>query len=103
MVGTEILGLIGATLIAIAYIPQIRHIIKEHCTGGVSLRAWLIWLIGTILILIHALTTEDLVFKIIEIVSLIAVLVILICIKVYGKRVCHSKEKKIAKMNGKKR
>ena len=92
MVNTAVLGLTGTILIIIAYIPQIRHIVKEHCTGGVSLRAWLLWLIATVLILIHALNTDDLIFKILQTVNLVAVIVILSCIKAYGKRVCHSKE-----------
>ena len=89
---TAILGGIGTFLILIAYVPQIRHIYKEHCTGGVSVRAWLVWLIGTILIFTYAIDLGDSIFITIQTVNLIAVVTILLLIKFYAKRVCHSKE-----------
>ena len=89
---TEILGFIGTILIAIAYIPQMRHILKEHCSGGISIRAWGLWLIASLLIFSHAITTDDLVFKILQIVNIVAIIIIIILIKHYTSRVCHSKE-----------
>ena len=95
--GTELVGLIGTFLVVLAYIPQIRHIVREHCAGGVSLRAWGLWLVATVLISIYALTTLDLVFITLQAVSITAIIVVLILIKLYGKRVCHSKEKYMKK------
>lgn len=92
-----ILGSIGTALILLAYIPQIRHIYKEHCTGGVSVRAWSVWLIGTILIFIYAIDIRDSIFITIQSVNLIAVVTILLLINFYAKRVCHSKEKLMKK------
>jgi len=92
MVGTEILGLIGTVLIMIAYVPQMRHIVKEHCAGGISARAWLIWLVATILILIHAVATMDLVFKVLQVINLVAITIIIGLIYHYDGKVCHSKE-----------
>ena len=92
---TELVGLIGTILVVFAYIPQARHIIKEHCAGGVSTRAWAVWLGATILIAVHAFTTKDIVFITLQVVSIAAMIVILILIKVYSVRVCHSREKKL--------
>ena len=90
--GTEILGFIGALLIVVAYVPQIKHIVSEHCAGGISMKSWIVWFVATVLILIHALTTTDLVFKLLQVINLIAILVVVGLINVYGDRVCHSKE-----------
>jgi len=92
MVSIEIIGLIGAVLTVVAYFPQARHIVKEHCSGGISSSSWLIWLVATILLLIYAVTTSNRIFILLEIVNVIAIIIILVLIKIYGKRVCHSTE-----------
>jgi len=92
MVNIEVLGLIGAVLTVIAYYPQARHIMKEHCVGGISTKTWFIWLIATILILIYAITVRNRIFILLETANIIAIISILILIKIYGKRVCHSTE-----------
>jgi len=92
MVSLEIIGLIGAVLTVIAYLPQAIHIKKEHCSGGISRNSWLIWLLATTLLLIYAVTTNNKIFILLEIVNVIAIIIILIMIKIYGKRVCHSTE-----------
>ena len=92
MVNVEILGLIGAVLTVIAYYPQARHIMKEHCAGGISTKTWIIWLIATVLILIYAITARNRIFILLETANIIAIISILILIKMYGKRVCHSSE-----------
>ena len=97
MVSLEIIGLIGAALTVIAYLPQAIHIKKEHCSGGISRGSWLIWLLATILLLIYAVTTNNRIFILLEIVNVIAIIIILMLIKVYGKRVCHSIEPLIKK------
>lgn len=89
---TAVLGSIGTFLILIAYIPQIRHIYKEHCAGGVSTKAWYVWLVGTLLIFTYAIDTKDPLFITIQVVNLVAVITILASIHLFAKRVCHSKE-----------
>jgi len=93
----EVLGYIGTILTIVAYVPQMRHIVTEHCSGGVSMRSWLIWLVATVSLLIYAATSKDLVFITLEAVSLVAIVIILIMIRLYGKRVCHSTEKEFKK------
>jgi len=92
MVNVEIFGLIGAVLTVIAYYPQARHIMREHCVGGISTKTWLIWLMATVLILIYAITARDRIFILLETANIIAIISILILIRIYGNRVCHSSE-----------
>ena len=36
----EILGAAGIAISMLAYLPQVVHLAKEHCSAGVSSRAW---------------------------------------------------------------
>ena len=98
MVSTEIIGFIGTLIIIVAYFPQVRHIVKEHCAGGVSVRAWMLWLVATVLVLIHAINTGDNVFMFLQWVNLIAITVIIVMIKLYKGKTCHQIELKMNKM-----
>lgn len=101
---TSILGGVGTGLIILAYIPQIKHIIKEHCSGGMSKGAWSIWLIAGILLLIHAVNIKDTVFTALQLANILAIGSITILILIYNPRVCHSKENNPGKTKiGKKR
>lgn len=86
----EILGYVGATVIAIAYLPQIIHMVKRNCSAGVSINAWLIWLAGGILIFLHALSIGDVVFIILQIVNISANLAIIFLARKYRKSLCSS-------------
>tara|TARA_Y100000310_G_C20651566_1_gene799715 strand:- start:1346 stop:1630 length:285 start_codon:yes stop_codon:yes gene_type:complete len=90
MASTELLGFIGTTIIVVAYLPQIRHIINEHCSGGVSLRAWIIWLIATAFIGIHSVSTGDKVFITLQVVNFLAILTIILLIVRFKGKACHS-------------
>jgi len=46
----------------LAYLPQVVHLAKEHCSAGVSTRAWMMWLISSVLIGALALDRHDIVF-----------------------------------------
>jgi hypothetical protein len=35
----EILGVVGITISMAAYVPQVIHLGREHCSAGVSSRA----------------------------------------------------------------
>jgi uncharacterized protein with PQ loop repeat len=60
--GSEILGFLGTGLVVVGYAPQILHMIKEHCTAGISVPAFLLWCVASLLFLIHALHIGDAVF-----------------------------------------
>lgn len=84
----EILGFIGAALVAIAYVPQIAHIITKHCAYGISVKAWLLWLVASLLILPHALTSGNTVFMILQPINAISILFILIFSRFHQKKIC---------------
>lgn len=84
----EILGFIGAALVAIAYVPQIMHIITKHCAYGISVKAWLLWLIASFLILPHALTSGNAVFMTLQIINTTSILFILVFAQFHKKKVC---------------
>ena len=69
---TEILGAIGTMLVIAGYVPQVRHLAKEHCSAGISLPAFLLWCASSILFLIHAVVIRDPAFISVQIVSLAA-------------------------------
>jgi uncharacterized protein with PQ loop repeat len=40
MDGPSLIGLTGALIAGYAYLPQIRHLTKEHCSAGISRNAF---------------------------------------------------------------
>ena len=44
---------VGIAISMLAYLPQVVHLAKEHCSAGVSSRAWLMWLVAHIYFLIN--------------------------------------------------
>jgi len=74
---TEIIGLFGAILAGFAYLPQIIHLVKEHCSAGISKKAYVLWLIAAIAILIHAIAIISSVFILLSGIQLVATVLIL--------------------------
>jgi uncharacterized protein with PQ loop repeat len=81
-------GFIGTGLVVIAYAPQIRHLIKEHCSAGISIVAYSLWFASAILFLIHATIIWDVVFISVQVVNLIATCIIMIYWKKYQQQMC---------------
>ena len=57
----EFLGIAGITISMVAYVPQVVHLGKEHCSAGISRRAWAMWLVGSLLVGALAVHRGDLV------------------------------------------
>lgn len=87
---SEIAGFAGTLIVAIAYLPQIIHLAKEHCSAGVSLNAWLLWLLGSVLIFSHTLNVMDIVFITLQTVNIVGILLTILLSKRYTKMVCAS-------------
>ncbi len=85
---SEILGFAGTAVVAIAYVPQIVHLHREHCSAGISLKAYSLWCVSSALFLIHAVMIRDAVFTGVQLVNLVAVAVITVLVKKYGRHVC---------------
>lgn len=75
---TQFVGMCGVILSAIAYLPQIIHLIREHCSAGISRKAYFLWCTAAIAILISSLTSRSLVFVLLALTQVIADILILI-------------------------
>jgi lipid-A-disaccharide synthase-like uncharacterized protein len=74
----EILGVAGIAISMLAYVPQAVHLGREHCSAGVSRRAWAMWLVSSLLVGTLAVHRRDLVFISLQVSSLTSATVILI-------------------------
>jgi uncharacterized protein with PQ loop repeat len=94
MSASELLGFLGTAIVALAYIPQIRHLAAEHCSAGISLSAYSLWCLASAFFLIHAAMIQDIVFVLVQTVNLAATLVILVYAKKYEHHFCltHARE-----------
>jgi len=84
----EILGFAGIAVVVIAYAPQIIHLRKEHCSAGISLKAYSLWCVSSALFLIHAVMIRDIVFTVVQLINLVAIIVITLLVKRYGGYLC---------------
>lgn len=65
--GTQWIGFMGTALVIIAYLPQIHHLIAEHCSGGISIKAYGLWFVAGFLMLVHAVAIADPVFMALQV------------------------------------
>lgn len=82
------LGFTGTGIVAVAYIPQIHHLVREHCSAGISVRTYSLWFLASVLFLVHALMIKDTVFVFVQVVNLAAICAIVIYCKRYEGEVC---------------
>jgi uncharacterized protein with PQ loop repeat len=73
----QTIGLFGAVLAGIAYLPQITHLIKEKCSAGISREAYYVWLIASGAVLINALSIKATVFILLSSIQLVSTLLII--------------------------
>ena len=62
----EGLGIVGIAISVIAYLPQIAHLGKKHCSAGISRRAWTMWLVSSLLVGALAIDRGDPVFILLQ-------------------------------------
>ena len=87
----ELLGIAGITVSMLAYVPQVIHLGREHCSAGVSRRAWAMWLVGSLLVGALAVHRGDLVFIALQFSTLMSAAVILYLAQ-YRGMVCETHE-----------
>lgn len=75
---SEIAGFAGVGISVIAYLPQIIHLIREHCSAGISPLAFCLWFIASTLVTFRAVVIADIVFVVLGIVQIITSLIILL-------------------------
>lgn len=84
----EILGSAGAAISVAAYVPQVVHLGRAHCSAGISSRAWVMWLASSLLIGALALHRRDTVFISLQVINLISISVTLLLARRYRGMVC---------------
>lgn len=82
------LAVAGTAIVALAYLPQIAHLITRHCAYGISVPAWLLWLLATLLILPRAAASGDRVFLALQLINGSAILFILIFAAFHQRASC---------------
>ena len=84
----EVLGVAGIAISVCAYVPQVVHLWREHCSAGVSTRAWAMWLTSGVLIGLLAMHRKDPLFILLQISSLTSAAVILLLARRYRGMAC---------------
>lgn len=85
-----IAGLVGVGVSVIAYLPQIVHLIREHCSAGISRLAFGLWLLSSLLVTFHAVVIVDTVFIVLGSVQILTSLIIFVYSTKYRNSVCAS-------------
>ena len=63
-------------------------LIKEHCSAGISIRAYSPWFLGALFFLAYAGMIRDIVFIIAQVLNLAAICAIVIYAKRYENKLC---------------
>ena len=85
---THWVGSAGILLVLVAFLPQIFHLVKEHCAAGISVWAFSIWWVASLLLLAHALGINDGVFIVLQCYQVLANTVIVLYAKRYEHALC---------------
>ncbi|HCT80640.1 MAG TPA: hypothetical protein DGT23_29555 [Micromonosporaceae bacterium] len=70
--GPNLIGLTGALIAGYAYWPQIRHLTREHCSAGISRRAFALWFVSSVLVTISAVFIHSVVFTVLGTIQICA-------------------------------
>lgn len=81
-------GLTGALIAGYAYLPQIRHLIGEGCSAGISRAAFALWFISSVLVTINAVFIRSVVFSVLGTIQICATGIIYVFSTRYQGQVC---------------
>ncbi|MDE1970259.1 MAG: hypothetical protein KGI50_01650 [Patescibacteria group bacterium] len=84
----QVTGFVGSFFVVLAYIPQTSHLIKEHCSAGISRYAYRLWFLGAVFLFIHAIMIQDAAFTILQILNAVFTGIILVFAERYKYGVC---------------
>jgi len=90
MTASEIAGLAGAGLAGAAYVPQISHLVRAHCSAGISPLAFAAWLLASVLTTAHAVAISATVFVALGGIQIVATTLIMLCAARYKDTPCPS-------------
>ena len=85
---TNWVGFTGTLIVIVAYLPQIAHLVRAQCSAGISLRAYGLWLISSLLLLAHAFRLNDAVFIALQSYQLGATMTIVVFAWKYKNSTC---------------
>jgi len=88
LIATQIGGFVGAGLAGAAYIPQISHLIRARCSGGISRLAFAVWLLSSILITARAVAIHAGVFIALGAIQIVATALIMLYAARYKNTSC---------------
>ena len=84
----SVIGYIGTGFVIGAYVPQIWHLWTEHCSAGISERAYALWALASALFLGHSITIGDAVFMVTQLVNVVALAIILVLARRFRNQIC---------------
>ncbi len=82
------IGYAGTTVVVLAYLPQIIHLIRERCSAGLSHKAYLMWAGASALLLLYAVAIRNGVFIALQGYQLTAATLICFFCKKYEGQLC---------------
>ena len=88
LTATQIAAFVGVGLAGAAYVPQIWHLVRVHCSAGISRSAFALWLGASLLVTTHAIATGAVVFILLGGVQIVAITVILVYATKYASSIC---------------
>jgi uncharacterized protein with PQ loop repeat len=88
LTSSQVLGTAATGLVIAGYLPQIVHIIRQRCAAGISIPAFSMWCVASMLFLIHAILIRDTVFLVAQAINLSAGAVIVVFCTRYRGHVC---------------
>ena len=83
-----LIGYLGTALVIGAYAPQISHLWTEHCSAGISERAYALWVLASALFFGHSIVIGDPVFMVTQLVKLVALAIILVLARRFRDQIC---------------
>ena len=84
----SVIGYVGTGIVIGAYGPQIWHLWTEHCSAGISERAYALWALASALFLGHSIIIGDTVFMVTQLVNVVALAIILVLVRRFRKQIC---------------
>src|SRR5687768_2185880 len=93
----SVIGYLGTVIVVGAYVPQILHLWIEHCSAGISERAYALWILAAALFLAHSIVIGDAVFMLTQLVNLVALAIILVLARRFRNQICaaHARQLKV--------
>ncbi|MGH2676240.1 MAG: PQ-loop repeat-containing protein [Actinomycetota bacterium] len=92
LTATQIAAFLGVGLAGAAYVPQIWHLVRAHCSAGISRVAFCLWLGASLLVTTHAIATRAAVFIVLGGVQIVATTAILLYATKYASSYCGGHE-----------